>query len=242
MKALIFAAGLGTRLKPLTDNKPKALVEINGKTLLELVIQKLVNQGFNDIIINVHHFSEMIKEFLLQKNNFNINIQISDETDQLLDTGGGLKHASWFFNDEKPFLVYNVDIFTSLDLQKLYNQHLSSKALATLAIRDRKTSRYFLFDNNLRLHGWENISSGEKKLITGQEENLKRLAFSGIQVLNPEIFKWINQTGKFSIVDVYLNLLSNHLIMGFDHSDTTWLDVGRPENIKLAEEIISKNS
>jgi len=242
MKAMIFAAGLGTRLKPLTDNKPKALVEINGKTLLELAIQKLVNQGFNDIIINVHHFSEMIKEFLLAKNNFNLNIQISDETDQLLDTGGGLKHASWFFDDGKPFLVYNVDIFTSLDLQKLYHQHISSKALATLAVRNRKTSRYFLFDNNLRLHGWENISSGEKKLITDQKENLKRLAFSGIQVLNPEIFKWINQTGKFSIVDVYLNLLSNHLIMGFDHSDTTWLDVGRPENIALAEKIISKNS
>ena len=239
MKAMIFAAGLGTRLKPLTDNKPKALVEINGKTLLELAIRKLISSGLNEIIINVHHFADQVIDFLKQNKNFNINIQISDEREMLLDTGGGLKKASWFFDDGKPFLVYNVDILTDLDLKKFYEAHLKSGAMATLAVRARNTSRYFLFDNNNRLCGWENISTGEKKIRIRGNGELKRLAFSGIQVLSPEIFQYIKQDGKFSIIDVYLDLMAEHKMIGFEHSLSNWIDVGRLENFSEAEKLVN---
>jgi len=234
---MIFAAGLGTRLKPLTDNKPKALVEINGKTLLELVIRKLISSGFNEIIVNVHHFAEQVIDFLKQNENFNINLQFSDEKEMLLDTGGGLKKASWFFDDGKPFLVYNVDILTDFDLGKFYEAHLNSSAMATLAVRARNTSRYFLIDHDNRLCGWENIATGEKKIRIKGNGELKRLAFSGFQVLSPEIFQYIRQEGKFSIIDVYLDLMAEHKIIGYEHSLSNWIDAGRPENFKEAEKL-----
>ncbi len=241
MKAMIFAAGLGTRLKPLTDNKPKALVELNEKTLLEHAITKLNQSGFNEIIINVHHYADLIIDFLKKNNNFNCNIHISDESKMLMDTGGGLLYASNLFNDGKPFLVYNVDVITSLDLEKILDIHIETGAMATLAVRARQTSRYFLFDDSMRLCGWENCSTGEKKVTKTKTENLSRFAFSGIQVINPEIFKWVKQKGKFSIVEMYLDLMSEHLIKGYDHTDTAWMDVGKIEILKSAEDLLKKN-
>ena len=161
MKALIFAAGLGTRLKPLTDTMPKALVPIDGKPLLEHVILKLKAAGFNQIIVNVHHFPDQIIDFLKSKNNFDLRIEVSDERDKLLDTGGGVKKAKWFFDDGKPFLVHNVDILSNIDLQSLYQQHLETSPLATLVVSEHDTFRYFLFDKEARLKGWINEKTGE---------------------------------------------------------------------------------
>lgn len=239
MKAMIFAAGLGTRLKPLTNSKPKALVEINGIPLLQIVISNLKKHGFNDIIINVHHFAGQIKEFLRENNNFNVNINISDESEKLLNTGGGLKKARHFF-DDKPFLVHNVDIISDLNLKDLYNYHLSKNAIATLAVRNRKTSRYFLFDKNMALCGWKNFKTNETKLTKTPASKLYSLAFSGIQVINPEIFSLIQQEGAFSITDVYINLANSHYIAAYIHDDTLWMDMGKPENIAEAEKIFNK--
>ncbi|MFA4851294.1 MAG: nucleotidyltransferase family protein [Bacteroidales bacterium] len=241
MKAMIFAAGLGTRLKPITDNKPKALVEVNGKPLLEHVISRLQKYGYSDIIINIHHFAEQIKDFLKHKNNFGIHIEISDESDELLDTGGGLKKALWFFNDGMPFLVHNVDVLSDVDLESFYQSHIQSNSIATLAVRQRKTSRYFLFDDMLSLCGWKNTNTGEIKISKGNSDALIPLAFSGIQVLSPEIFELINETGKFSMIDVYLRLATYNRITGFRHNTGYWYDLGKPDSIRDAEYILYKN-
>ncbi|MEA3496326.1 MAG: sugar phosphate nucleotidyltransferase, partial [Bacteroidota bacterium] len=164
MKAIILAAGYGTRLKPLTDNKPKALIEVNGKTLLEICILKLKNEGIKDIIVNVHHFSEQIIKYLKEKNNFNINIQISEE-EKLLDTGGGIKKARWFLDDKDPFLVYNVDIISDIDIQKFYNFHIKNNPLVSLAVSDRKSTNYLLFDSNNFLAGWKSYKT-DKQIIS----------------------------------------------------------------------------
>ncbi|MDD3541727.1 MAG: sugar phosphate nucleotidyltransferase, partial [Petrimonas sp.] len=163
MKAMIFAAGLGTRLKPLTDTMPKALVPVAGKPLLWHTIQKLKAAGFDEIIINVHHFAGQIRQYIQDNNRFGIRIEFSDETQALLDTGGGIKKASWFFDDEKPFLIHNVDILSDIDLQNLYHFHTNSNSVATLVVSERKTSRYLLFDKNNHLAGWINEKSGETK-------------------------------------------------------------------------------
>ena len=239
MKAIIFAAGLGTRLQPLTNNKPKALVEINGTTLLEIVVRRLKSFGFNDIIINVHHFSDMIIDFLKKNNNFDTNITISDESGAILDTGGGLKKTAWFFNDNKPFLVHNVDIISNIDLSEMYNKHLNSDAIATLAVRNRKSSRYFLFDEDNTLCGWENTKTQEIKLAKKTNSQLTQYAFSGIHVISPEIFNHINEKGKFSIVDVYLKLAATHNIKAFNHDKSLWFDVGdRNKLIEAGKNII----
>jgi len=238
---MIFAAGLGTRLKPFTDYHPKALAEVSGITLLELAVKKLITAGINDIIINVHHFPEQIIDFLQQKNNFGINIITSDESDQLLDTGGGLKKASWFFNDNKPFIAYNVDVFSDIDLGLLYHTHIQSNAVATLAIRHRDTARYFLFNENNHLCGWKNIKSGEQKISKGNPENLSPLAFSGIQILHPTIFHLITEEGKFSMTDVYIRLATYHNITGFIHDSGIWMDLGRTENLEEASSIMRIN-
>jgi NDP-sugar pyrophosphorylase family protein len=238
MKAIIFAAGLGTRLKPLTDNRPKALAEINGVTLLELVIHRLQQFGINEIIVNVHHFAEQVKEFLKQKNNFGIHIEISDESGQLLNTGGGLKKASWFFNDGKPFLVHNVDVLSDIDMESLYQSHIQSNSLATLAVKQRETYRYFLFDDLLNLCGWKNNKTGEIKISKGNYDMLIPLAFSGIQIISPEIFELMNETGKFSMIDVFLHIATYNRITGFRHDADYWYDLGKPENIREAESFL----
>ncbi len=238
MKAMILAAGLGTRLRPLTNYQPKAMVEVNGMPLLELVIRRLKYFGFEDIIINVHHFADQITNFLKKKNNFDVNITISDERDQILETGGGLKKAASFFSDEA-FLLCNTDILSDIDLREVYNFHLDSNALATLVVRKRETSRFFIFDESNILHGWMNTQSGEVKLPRSSQGVFKLLAFSGIQVIDPDIFDLMNnKDGFFSIIDIYLEAIQNHKIIGFQHNDGLWLDVGKRENLEQASNII----
>lgn len=233
-----MAAGLGTRLKPLTDNTPKALVKINGIPLLEIIIKRLIYFKVKDIIVNVHHFGDQIIDFLKEKDNFGINIVISDERDMLLDTGGGLKKAAWFFNNRKPFLVYNVDIISNIDIGKLYKYHCKHKAIATLAVQNRKTYRYLLFDENSSLCGWKNLKTDETRIINNPFSKLNTFAFSGIQILSTTIFKKMNIEGKFSLTELYLNLASKNNIQYFNHNNTKWIDVGKIEYIPQAEKLV----
>lgn len=233
MKAMIFAAGLGTRLKPFTEHHPKALAVVNGKTLLQRNIEYLKSFGFTDITLNVHHFPDQIRDFLNLNSNFQTKISISDESGALLETGGGLKKAAPFLQGNEPFLVMNVDILTNLNLTHLIECHRSKKALSTLAVTQRDTSRYFLFDENHRLCGWKNVKTGEERIMTDQKKLIMK-AFSGIHVIEPPIFELMKQDGKFSIVDVYLELCKSELIMGYDHSDDLLIDVGRPEAVEKA--------
>lgn len=239
MKAVIFAAGLGTRLKPLTNSKPKALVKIGEKTLLEHAIVYLKQFGIKEFVINIHHFGDLILRHIKDNDNFGVEIQISDERRKLLDTGGGLiKMENWL--SDGPFLIYNVDILTDLNLDQMVKFHQTTNSLVTLAVRNRETSRYFLFDTNYQLSGWKNIKSGEMKLIAGKSEDLRPLAFSGIHVVSPEIFKYKPPEEIFSIVDWYLELAKNHKISGFGHDNSFWLDVGKISKIAAAETYIAR--
>lgn len=241
MKALIFAAGLGTRLKPLTDTLPKALVPIAGKALLEYVILKLKSSGFDEIIINVHHFPDKIIDFLEQNNNFGIRLEVSDERDLLLDTGGAIRKAAWFFDDGKPFLVHNVDILSNLDLNVLYNHHLQSNSLATLVVSERDTFRYLLFDKNMQLKGWINEKTGETKPVDfSLLWEYKKLAFSGIQVFSPSVFQLMEKCErKFSIMDFYLSVVKTQHISGFIPNRYKMLDVGKIDVLSEAEKFVS---
>jgi MurNAc alpha-1-phosphate uridylyltransferase len=235
MKAMILAAGLGTRFKPWTDQHPKALALVNGKTLLERNLVYLKSFGIRDVMVNVHHFPEQIRHAIIIHDGWGSNISISDESDEVLETGGGLKKAAAFF-DEGSFVLMNADILTDLDLEKMISFHEEKNPLATLAVTKRKSSRYFLFDENERLSGWRNTKTGEEKIsIPGSL--LKEQAFSGIHLISPDIFPLIQRQGKFSIVDVYLELASSHLILGFDHSGSKLADVGRKESIAVAEKL-----
>jgi len=240
MKAMIFAAGKGTRLKPLTDNTPKALIKVNGTPMIELVIKKLISIGVREIIINVHHFANQIINFLNTNNNFGIKIEISDESDKLLDTGGGLKKASWFFDTNEPFILHNTDIISDIDLLDMIAFHKNNNALATLAVRKRESNRYFLFNNNFDLCGWENIKTTEK-IISKKSTLLNQFAFSGIHIINPIIFNYLNQTCKFSIVNSYLELSKNKTIKGFDHTTDYWFDVGDTKKLEIAKKHIRNN-
>lgn len=240
MTALILAAGLGTRLKPLTDNKPKALVEIGGRTLIELAVKKLLADGFENIVINIHHYGEMLISFLKENKNFGANIKLSDERKLLLDTGGGLKHISKLIKHDEPILVYNVDVITNLNLAEFYKIHSNSENLATLAVRKRKTNRYLLFDRDYQLCGWINKITKERILVRDYVNRLSELAFSGIHVVNPVIFNLMPAEKKFSIIDLYLKLAPNFLIKGYDHTDTKWIDVGKIDNIQAAETLITE--
>jgi len=244
MKAMIFAAGLGTRLKPLTDSTPKALVAVAGKPLLEHVINKLKKAGFDEILINVHHFPDQIIDFVKEHHNFGIRIEFSDERHCLLDTGGGIRKASEFFNDGQPFLVHNVDILSNVDLEALYQFHLNEMPLATLVVSERETSRYLLFDNGLYMHGWTNISTGEIK-PTGlrNAEQYRKLAFSGIQVLSHSVFDLMgNYAPKFPIMDFYLDQVNNQEIRGFIPESYRMLDVGKIDILDDAEKFLNSIS
>lgn len=234
---MIFAAGLGTRLRPLTNDRPKALVEVNGVTLLEKVIRRLIHFGFDQIIINVHHFAEKVIDFLKKKHHFGIQIAIAHEKDLVLETGGGLKNVSWFFEDGQPFLVHNVDILTDLDLRLFYQHHLTSHALATLAVRKRQTSRYLLFDEKGLLSGWQNVKTGETKIARKTHQVLSQWAFSGIHVINPLLFKKMSEMGVFSIIQPYLRLAATEKIVAYPHTETVWLDVGRLESLEEAKRL-----
>ena len=240
MKAMVFAAGLGTRLRPLTDNIPKALIPVNGVPMLERVLVKLKSSGFTEVIINVHHHSQQIIDFLKSKDNFGIHISISDESGLLLDTGGGLKKAAWFFNDGKPFLVHNVDILSGIDLKKIYTEHLRNNSLATLVVQKRKTDRLLLFDKNWDLIGWKNTLTGTIRM-PDEKEVLYEYAFCGIHVINPELIKQINREGVFSIIDVYLEIIKDHIIKGIEIKNTFWTDIGNLQNLEEAESYFKQN-
>lgn len=233
MKAMIFAAGLGTRLGPLTNSMPKALVEVNGKAMLEHVVEYLKSFGIRDVIINIHHFGNLIKEFITQKQQFGINIEISDESDELLDTGGGLLKAAHFFNDGRPFVAHNVDVLSKTDLNKVIEHHKQSAALATLVVKKRNTARYFLCDESGSICGWRNTKTGEE-IIVKPANPVSEFAFSGIQIVDPKIFAVNKLTGKFSLTKMYLDLAGKYPI-GTYKDDGLWFDLGKPENIIEAE-------
>jgi len=237
MKAMVLAAGLGTRLGELTNHKPKALVEVAGRPLLAHIIAKLVRSGFTDITVNVHHFAQQVIDFLSQ-NDFGASINISNETDQLLDTGGGILKAQSFLDGHEPFLVHNVDILSDIDLDKIMNSHKQSGALATLAVSNRVSTRKLLFDSAMKLRGWRNLTSGEEIIPSKPDGNLNEFAFSGIHVLNPQIFRAIKSRGKFSIIDTYLSLCANKDILGYDVSANFVLDVGKPDSISKAADFL----
>ncbi len=232
MKAMILAAGLGTRLHPVTKSRPKALVEIYGMPLLEIQIRKLIYFGFNEIIINTHHFASKVCDFLESKHYFHTNIKISDESDMLLETGGGLKKASWFFDFKQDFLVINVDVLTNLNLNTLYQHHQQSDALATLVTRNRKTSRYLLFDSDNNFYGRINQKTGENNILKKNVTQGTKLAFSGIHVINQHIFQLMVETGKFSIIDVYLKLANTYKIKSYQHDKSFWVDIGKYEKLQ----------
>ena len=233
---MIFAAGLGTRFKPWTDEHPKALALVNGKSLLQRNIEWLQQYGITDVIVNVHHFPEQVMQAIEKNKGWGSMITISDERGQLLETGGGLKKAKSFFDTHEPFLTINVDILTDLHLDKLISFHTQKKPLISFAVIDRKTSRYFLFDKELRLCGWQNTKTGEKK-ISIQKDHLVPKAYSCVVVFEPEIFKLMKQEGKFSLVDVYLDLAAKNKILAYDHTGDRLVDVGKPEALPLAEKL-----
>ena len=236
---MIFAAGLGTRLKPLTDHMPKALVPVAGKPMLEHVILKLIASGFDEIVINVHHFAEQIIDFLKEKNNFGIKIWISDETEELLDTGGGIKKASSLLNE--PFLVHNADILSNVDLKALYDFHIASENDATLLVSPRKTVRYLLFNQTNRLCGWINKDTLQTKPegFIYQPDEQQEYAFGGIHIISPSLFKHMEGwTGKFSIMDFYLQTCQKAKLGGYAKEDLQLIDIGKPETLAKAEEFL----
>lgn len=243
MKAMIFAAGLGTRLKPLTDHMPKALVPVAGKPMLEHVIGKLKAAGYDEIVINVHHFANQIIDFLKEKNNFGIQIWISDETEELLDTGGGIKKAAHFFDE--PFLVHNADILSNVDLRTLYEHHLTSGNDATLLVSPRKTVRYLLFNDGNRLCGWVNKDTLQTKPegFVYQPEVQKEYAFGGIHIISPTLFNYMGDewTGKFSIMDFYLKTCGIAKLGGYAKEDLQLIDIGKPDTLAKAEDFIRQN-
>lgn len=232
MKAMIFAAGLGTRLKPFTDHHPKALATVNGKTLLEHAIRYLQRFGIEDVLVNVHHFADQIEQTIADNGGFGSWVTISDERAAVLETGGGLKNAAWYFEEENDFVVLNVDVLTNLDLAKMIAAHRQADALGTLAVMDRTSSRRLLFDEEMMLCGWVNNQTGAQK-IARQVPSTKSFAFSGIQVLSKEILTMPFE-GKFSMIDVYLHFAKTHNIRGFDHTGNVFIDVGKPESLEQA--------
>ena len=240
---MIFAAGLGTRLKPLTDHMPKALVPVAGKPMLEHVIGKLKSAGFDEIVINVHHFAHQIIDFLKAKDNFGIQIWISDESEELLDTGGGIKKAAPYFDE--PFLVHNADILSNIDLKAMYNYHLTSSNDATLLVSPRKTVRNLLFDEGNRLQGWVNKDTLQTKPegFVYHPEVQKEYAFGGIHVISPTLFKYMGDgwTGKFSIMDFYLRTCHEAQLGGYVKEDLQLIDIGKLDTLAKAEDFIRQN-
>ena len=242
MKALILAAGLGTRLQPFTLDHPKALAVVNGKTLLQRNVEYLQQQGITELIVNVHHFPDQIINTIEANNGWGSKISISDETDAVLETGGGMQKAAWYFEKEESFVVMNVDMLTSMPLTQMIEQYQNNKPLATLAITDRNSTRYLLFDANNKLCGWRNTTTLEEKgAVLGYTETEKQTlaakAFTGIHVIDTKIFGLVQQQGKFSLIDVYMSLCGNQTIEGFNHSDSLLIDVGKPESIVKAERL-----
>ena len=266
MKAMILAAGLGTRLRPLTDNRPKALVEISGRTLLEITLSRLRGFGIREVIINVHHFADMILDYLKTHNNFGMRIEVSRE-DVLLDTGGGLKKAAWFFLEDskrphpsqmdEPFLLHNVDVISTIDIPRMVQFHRENHALATLAVQDRETSRYLLFDEQFQLRGRRSggtatsapsrgfgaMNPGSSPLVTRHSPLPQPLAFSGIHVISPRLLPMITEEGVFSIITSYLRLAAQgQKILAFRADEYYWRDLGRPSDLAQASLDLQQNA
>ena len=246
MKAMVLAAGLGTRLRPLTNDRPKALVEVGGRTLLEITLNRLRGFGIRDVIINVHHYADMMMEHVKAAGNFGMHIEFSRE-DILLDTGGGLKNAAWFLGggsgaqEEDPFILHNVDVISTIDLQRMVEVHKENKALVTLAVQERKSSRYLLFDEQAQLCG-RRLVKEEKTEMVRPAQHLSELAFAGIHVISPRIFSLLTEEGTFSIIPAYLRLASQgEKVMAFRADHYYWRDLGKPENIQQAELDIKAN-
>ena len=246
MKAMIFAAGLGSRLKPLTDTMPKALVPVAGRPMLEHVILKLKASGFTEIVINIHHFGEQIIDFLKANNDFGLTLHLSDEREQLLDTGGGIRKARPFFeNSDEPFLVHNVDILSDINLKELYDAHIQSGSIATLLASRRTTSRYLLFDTERKLRGWINKDTGQVKPEGFRYDELlyKEYAYSGIHVFSPAVFRLMEAPrweGKFSIMDFYLATCGQTDYSGYFAEKLELIDIGKPETLARAEEFVKR--
>ena len=236
MKAMIFAAGMGRRLGKITESIPKALVDINGKTVLHRAIEKCSSYGFDDIIINVHHFADQVEEEVKKLNKAGFRISVSDERDMLLENGGGLYKARDFF-DKEPFLLYNVDIVSDLDLTVLYRLHLEKKGLATLAVRHRPGKRFLLVDNEGQMKGWRNIITGEQIPSDLYTKGLSEIAFSSMHIVEPEIFNYMTD-GIYSMITLYLNLLPEHDIYTLKHDEGYWVDVGTPESLEYVRKLL----
>ena len=240
MKAMILAAGLGTRLRPLTDDRPKALVELNGRTPLEITLSRLLSFGVREVIVNVHHFAEQIVDYLAAHQNFGMRIEISREDNFLLDTGGGLKHAAWFVlensaDHDQPFLLHNVDVLSTIDLARVAQFHSEQGALATLAVQQRNSSRYLLFDQQLQLCG-RRFEREQRTEMARPAEQLQALAFSGIHVISPRLLRLMTEDGAFSIIETYLRLAAEGKpILAFRADEYYWRDLGTLENLKQAE-------
>lgn len=233
-RAMILAAGLGTRLKPWTDQHPKALAMVNGKSLLQRNVEYLASYGFQQVVVNIHHFAGQVREAVEKNNGWGTQIIFSDETDAVLETGGGLKKAESLLSKTDPIVILNADILTDLNLQDMLRFHLVHDPLATLAVTDRVSSRYFLFNERQRLCGWKNEKTGEQK-----GEDGKPAAFSGLHIISPRLFKLMTEEGKFSLVDVYLRLAPTETILAYPHNRSRFIDVGKPESIAQAEAMFS---
>jgi mannose-1-phosphate guanylyltransferase len=243
MKAMILAAGLGTRLRPLTDDRPKALVEVAGHTLLEITLRRLQQFGIREVIVNVHHFGEMVVDYLKGHDNFGIRIEISRE-DILLDTGGGLKKAAWFFledgHSDEPFLLHNVDVLSTIDFRRMVEFHKQNQALATLAVQERETSRYLLFDEQNQLCGRRAGRAHPPEIVRASQETWA-LAFSGVHVISPRVLQKMSEDGVFSIIATYLRLAGEgETILGFRADEFYWRDLGRPENVAQAAQDVNQ--
>jgi MurNAc alpha-1-phosphate uridylyltransferase len=237
MKAMIFAAGLGTRFKPWTDKHPKALAIVNGKSLLQRNVEYLQQYGITDVVVNVHHFAGQIIDAIKKNKGWGSNIVISDETNEVLETGGGLLHAKKLLEGNEPFVTLNVDILTDQNIDQLLAYHRQHAPLISFGVSDRKTSRYFLFDDNDRLCGWRNIINGEEKIAINKQ-GLHQKAYSCVVVFQPEIFPLIRQRGKFSLTKTYLDLAPEHLVLGYTHNpNDKFVDVGKPESVFTAEKL-----
>ena len=247
-QAMIFAAGLGTRLKPLTDTMPKALVRIGGEPLIKHVILRLKEAGFQRIVVNVHHFAQQIIDYLEENEHFGLDIRISDETEQLLETGGGIKKARDLFDPHSPVLIHNVDILSNVDLTAFYDHACSSGAEATLLVSERQTKRYLLFDDKYRLVGWTNKETGEVKSphnwVKDELQSLQMLAFSGIHVFSPALFPMMDQwPDRFPIIDFYLKACATHPLSGYVADNLRMIDVGKLDSLQQAEEfLLDKNT
>ena len=246
MKAMILAAGLGTRLRPLTNDRPKALVEVAGRTLLEITIARLREFGVREVIVNVHHFAGMVTRYLHEKSNFGMRIDISDEEDSLLDTGGGLKRAAWFFLEEgeaaAPFILHNVDVISTIDLGRMLEFHTRNQALATLAVQQRQSSRYLLIDEQMQLCGRRLVKEQKTELVRASPR-FEEVAFCGIHVISPRLLTMMIEEGVFSIVQTYLRLAGEgERIAAYRADGDYWRDLGKPESVARAAEELKKQA